>query len=114
MASLDHEWTMKSRLVSHPFHIHVNPFQIVRILDPSWKDVSVPGAVDAADGGTPDPQYPGLKGVWKDTLWVKSLISSAGGEYPKAAYTLVVRTRYHAISVHMCCTATSLSTKTRA
>ena len=29
-----------------------------------------------------DPQYPGLKGVWKDTLWVK------GG------YTITVRTRY--------------------
>lgn len=85
------EWTLQSRFVSHPFHIHVNPFQIVKILDPNGKDVSVPGAVDDA-GGTADPQYPGLKGVWKDTLWVKSLIPSSTA--PKGIYTLVVRTRY--------------------
>ncbi|PPD28239.1 MAG: L-ascorbate oxidase, partial [Methylomonas sp.] len=56
------EWTLQSHFVSHPFHIHVNPFQIVKILDPNGKDVSAPGAVDDA-GGTVDPQYPGLKGV---------------------------------------------------
>jgi L-ascorbate oxidase len=85
------EWTLQSHFVSHPFHIHVNPFQIVKILDPNGKDVSVPGAVDDA-GGTADPQYPGLKGVWKDTLWVKSLIPPQAA--PKGLYTLVVRTRY--------------------
>lgn len=82
------EWTLRSDFVSHPFHIHVNPFQIVEIRDPNGKDVSAPGAVDDF-GGTPDPQYPGLKGVWKDTLWVKNL--SPG---PAGRYTLVVRTRY--------------------
>jgi FtsP/CotA-like multicopper oxidase with cupredoxin domain len=86
------EWRMQSRFVSHPFHIHVNPFQVVKILDPNGKDVSAPGAVDDA-GGTPDPQYPGLKGVWKDTLWVKSLLPQAG-DYPKGVYTIIVRTRY--------------------
>lgn len=85
------EWTLQSHFVSHPFHIHVNPFQIVKILDPNGKDVSAPGAVDDA-GGTVDPQYPGLKGVWKDTLWVKSLIPPDA--VPKGLYTLVVRTRY--------------------
>jgi FtsP/CotA-like multicopper oxidase with cupredoxin domain len=55
------EWTLQSHFVSHPFHIHVNPFQIVEILDPSGKDVSVAGAVDNA-GGTVDPQYPGPQG----------------------------------------------------
>jgi FtsP/CotA-like multicopper oxidase with cupredoxin domain len=78
------EWTLKSDFVSHPFHIHVNPFQIVEIRDPNGKDVSAPGAVDDY-GGTPDPQYPGLKGLWKDTLWVKN---------PSKQYTLIVRTRY--------------------
>lgn len=85
------EWTLKSDFVSHPFHIHINPFQVVRILDPSGKDVSALGAVDNASG-TVDPQYPGLKGVWKDTLWVKSLVTPrnpSGGKY-----TVVVRTRY--------------------
>ena len=84
------EWTLQSNFVSHPFHIHVNPFQIVKILDPTGKDVSAPGAVDDA-GGTVDPQYPGLKGVWKDTLWVKNIAPSGG---PSGQYTLIVRTRY--------------------
>lgn len=75
------EWTLYSAAGSHPFHIHVNPFQVVSILDPNGKDVSVWGVPDDA-GGKPDPQYPGLQGAWKDTLWVK------GG------YKITVRTRY--------------------
>lgn len=85
------EWTLQSRFASHPFHIHINPFQIVRILDPQGRDVSVPGAVDDA-GGAPDPQYPGLKGVWKDTLWVKSLTPPAPAS--TGPYTIVLRSRY--------------------
>ncbi|QLF95061.1 multicopper oxidase domain-containing protein [Pseudomonas sp. ABC1] len=84
------EWTLRSDAVSHPFHIHVNPFQVVRILDPNGRDVSEVGAIDDA-GGTPDPQYPSLKGVWKDTLWVKNL---ADFGTPPEYYTVVVRTRY--------------------
>jgi L-ascorbate oxidase len=87
------EWQLQSRFVSHPYHIHVNPFQVVKILDPNGKDVSAPGAVDDADGQPPDPQYPGLKGVWKDTLWVKSLIPQID-DFPKGIYTIVIRTRY--------------------
>ncbi len=90
------EWTLQSGFVSHPFHIHVNPFQIVSITDPNGKDVSLPGAVDDA-GGTVDPQYPGLKGVWKDTLWIKDLIESPADFPSKLAasmYTIKVRTRY--------------------
>lgn len=86
------EWTLQSHFVSHPFHIHVNPFQVVSILDPKGNDVSVPGAIDD-DGGTSDgkidPQYPGLKGVWKDTLWIKGLRP----KYP-GLYTIKIRTRY--------------------
>jgi len=84
-------WELESHFVSHPFHIHVNPFQIVKILDPNGKDVSAPGSVDDA-GGTPDPQYAGLKGVWKDTLWIKSLIPKVA--YPQGVYKIYVRTRY--------------------
>ncbi len=90
LGSVD-EWTLQSHFVSHPFHIHVNPFQIVKILDPNGKDVSAPDAIDNS-GGTVDPQYPGLKGVWKDTLWVKSLIPP--NAVPKGLYTITVRTRY--------------------
>jgi len=82
------EWTLKSNNGGHPFHIHVNPFQIVKILDPNGKDVSEPDAVDDA-GGTVDPQYRGLKGVWKDSIWVKNLSQGVPNQY-----TLVVRTRY--------------------
>lgn len=93
------EWTLTSLLASHPFHIHVNPFQVVKIIAPDGQtDVSVPGAVDdfaikngqlIHDPTAIDPQYPGLKGVWKDTLFVKNI---GGGT--QGVYTVVVRTRY--------------------
>jgi FtsP/CotA-like multicopper oxidase with cupredoxin domain len=95
------EWTLRSEFVSHPFHIHVNPFQIISIKDPSGKEVSLAGSTDDyADPKNPDPQYRGLMGVWKDTLMVKSLISSypppITGTNPQvpALYTIKVRTRY--------------------
>jgi L-ascorbate oxidase len=68
------EWLLTSISGAHPFHIHVNPFQIDRILDANDKDVSVPGSGDTS--------YDGLKGTWRDTLWVK------------AGFKLYVRTRY--------------------
>ncbi|HYW17497.1 MAG TPA: multicopper oxidase family protein [Allosphingosinicella sp.] len=73
------EWKLTSNGSGHPFHIHVNPFEIVSIVRNSNPSVDV-SATGANDGG--DPQYPGLKGVWKDTLWVKP------------GYTVKVRTRY--------------------
>lgn len=88
------EWTMQSYYDSHPFHIHVNPFQIVSITDPNGKDVSAPDAVDDV-GGAFDPQYRGLKGVWKDTLWIKSLLpNSTAPTGFSGLYTIKVRTRY--------------------
>jgi FtsP/CotA-like multicopper oxidase with cupredoxin domain len=77
----------------------VNPFQIVRILDPNGKDVSGLNAPDYSGGPTDprdpkyliDPQYRALKGVWKDTLWVKNLVPPGR---PPGQYTLFVRTRY--------------------
>ncbi|MER8671991.1 multicopper oxidase domain-containing protein [Mesorhizobium sp. M1156] len=87
LGSVD-EWTLQSGFVSHPFHIHINPFQIVSIIDPKGRDVSAEGAIYDA-GSKPDPQYPGLKGVWKDTLWIKSLEPGGGG-----VYKITVRTRY--------------------
>ena len=40
-------------------------------------------SIDAPGPGLPsDPQYVGLKGVWKDTLWIKP------------NYTVTIRTRY--------------------
>jgi L-ascorbate oxidase len=84
------EWSLKSAIFAHPFHIHVNPFQIIRILDPNGKDVSAPDAVDNFDtSGPPDPQFRGMRGVWKDTLWIKN--TSAGNA---GMYTAIVRMRY--------------------
>ncbi len=68
------EWTLTSAAGSHPFHIHVNPFQVSRILNKDGVDVSV------RDSG--DTEYEGTKGIWKDTLFVKN------------GYRLFVRTRY--------------------
>ncbi len=82
------EWHMQSRFVSHPFHIHVNPFEVMSIIDPQGNDVSLS---DAKDGG--DPQYAGLKGVWKDTLWIKGP-NPPIPTYPGGIYTITVRTRY--------------------
>ena len=90
------EWTLTSANQGHPYHIHVNPFQIVKILDPDGKDVSGPDAVDdypkaLNSVALPDPQYRGLKGVWKDTIWVKN----AGKPDDKlGVYKVIVRTRY--------------------
>lgn len=69
------EWTLTSAFVNHPFHIHVNPFQIVSIKDPNGKEVSVTGEPG-------DPQYAATQGLWKDTLFVKQ------------GYTILMRTRY--------------------
>ena len=53
-------WELTSKRGSHPFHIHVNPFQIVSIENHN------PGkAMDDID-----PQYKDLAGTWKDTLFV--------------------------------------------
>lgn len=89
------EWTLQSHFVSHPFHIHVNPFQIVSITDPNGKDVSAADAIDDANDAI-DPQYRGLKDVWKDTLFIKSLLPP-DTKLPtgfSGIYTVKIRTRY--------------------
>ena len=83
------DWVLSSTWDGHPHHIHVNPFQIIEVLDPNGKDVSAPGAVDDYTGEV-DSQYAGMKGVWKDSIWVKNPKKSPG-----EAYTIRVRTRYN-------------------
>ncbi|MFJ4142187.1 multicopper oxidase family protein [Pseudomonas sp. NPDC089734] len=89
-------WTLQSAYVSHPFHIHVNPFQIEKIIGPDGTDLSEPGAVDKTDNN--DTQYAGLKGVWKDTLFVKGPSSDDPNFDPvtntEGLYKIYVRTRY--------------------
>ena len=71
------EWRLNSTQGSHPYHIHVNPFEIVEVLDGQGNDVSA-----VTGPGDPNSQYRGLKGAWKDTIWVQ------GGHRVK------IRTRY--------------------
>ena len=58
------EWTIRNltTAVAHPFHIHINPFQVVEIFDPGTKQLYKPErnfvwqdtiAVPASDGTTP-------------------------------------------------------------
>jgi FtsP/CotA-like multicopper oxidase with cupredoxin domain len=58
------EWTIRNMtsVVAHPFHIHVNPFQVIEIFDPVSKQLYKPEknfvwqdtiAVPASDGTTP-------------------------------------------------------------
>ncbi|MGY0343313.1 multicopper oxidase family protein [Xylella fastidiosa] len=85
------EWELRSYSVSHPYHIHVNSFQIVAIYDPQGRDVSAPGVVEA-DG---DTQFSGLKGQWKDTILVKTnLLPGDLKKNPKNFYRFIIRTRY--------------------
>jgi len=69
------EWTVSSLLAGHPYHVHVNPFEVVRILNPEGVDVSVTGEPE-------DPQYANTKGTWRDTLFIKQ------------GYRAVLRSRY--------------------
>ncbi len=50
-------WELGSKAGSHPFHIHVNPFQIISITN-----LATPGVLE--------PQYQDLIGTWRDTLLV--------------------------------------------
>lgn len=65
------QWILKSDFVNHPFHIHVNPFQVLSIIDKRTNQEWVGGI------------YDGMKGTWKDTLITD----------PNAVIT--VRTRYN-------------------
>jgi hypothetical protein len=67
------DWVLNSESGGvHPFHIHVNPFQIVSAVDSAGADLTM----------DPNSQYYGLNGIWKDTLAVQSNV------------TIRVRTQY--------------------
>jgi FtsP/CotA-like multicopper oxidase with cupredoxin domain len=70
------EWRLTSDAGSHPFHIHVNPFQVTSVLNPAGQPVTDPGTKAY------DPDYAGVLDQWKDTLFVKR------------GYKIAVRTRY--------------------
>jgi len=75
------EWTLTSKTANHPFHIHVNPFQVVSILGPE-DPTNARSPIVELSGNSKDPDYANLKGAWKDTIFVKQ------------GYTVKVRSRY--------------------
>jgi len=59
------EWTVSVRdgeAVGHPFHIHVNPFEIISVTDKDGKDLTQ----------DPQSQFFQMNGVWKDTIFVEA------------------------------------------
>ena len=59
------EWEAVAIVDDHPLHIHVNPFQIVAIQDHEGHDLTDPKSPAY------DADYAGLKGEWKDTIFIK-------------------------------------------
>ncbi|NJO13408.1 MAG: multicopper oxidase domain-containing protein [Gammaproteobacteria bacterium] len=62
-------WKLASDSGSHPHHIHVNPFQVTRIINDDGSVVT-------------DPQYQDMVGTWRDTIMVTENVS------------IEIRTRY--------------------
>ncbi|MEM7613267.1 MAG: multicopper oxidase domain-containing protein, partial [Pseudomonadota bacterium] len=73
------EWTLAAFTEGHPFHKHVNPVQIVSIVDP---DTGID--VSKFDSGS---VYAGLSGQWKDTVFLPTNLFGA-------PYVVTVRTQY--------------------
>jgi len=65
------EWRVTALVDEHPLHIHVNPFQIISIEDSQGHDLTDP------KGPAYDADYAGLKGEWKDTIFIKDNVRIA-------------------------------------
>ncbi|WP_448206904.1 multicopper oxidase family protein [Azospirillum sp. sgz302134] len=78
------QWELTSNRASHPFHIHINPFQVVKVLNEKGEDITDPAKryEERLKLAGNDPQYLDMRGLWKDTVFVKE------------GYKVVVRTRY--------------------
>ena len=75
------QWVLTAPVFPHVFHIHVNPFQIVSVTAPDGSDATDAKTV-ANNTKYHDPQYVGMAGVWRDTVFVNQ------------NYTVTTRTRY--------------------
>jgi len=54
------EWTISNdsnHNVDHPFHIHINPFQVVEVFDPNEPMTNANGSVQFDGSGNPIPHY---------------------------------------------------------
>lgn len=59
------EWHAVSLLGNHPLHMHVNPFQVVKIHNSKGEDVTDPKSPAF------DSDYAGILNEWKDTIFLK-------------------------------------------
>ncbi len=73
------EWTLAAFTEGHPFHKHVNPVQIVSIVDP---DTGID--VSKFESGS---VYAGLSGQWKDTVFLPTNLFGA-------PYVVTIRTHF--------------------
>ena len=70
------EWTVENQAddKSHPFHIHINPFQIVELFEPNSPEATTPGNPCYVDPNNPDTfkpcpsRQPKAPFVWWDTF----------------------------------------------
>ena len=70
------EWTVENQAndKSHPFHIHINPFQIVALFEPNSPEATTPGNPCYVDPNHPDTwkpcpsRQPKAPFVWWDTF----------------------------------------------
>jgi L-ascorbate oxidase len=78
------QWTIKATAAGgHVFHIHVNPFRIMDIRNAAGDSIfDASGNCTQAEIATGDSQYCGMKGVIRDTVFVKP------------NYKIVMRTAY--------------------
>jgi L-ascorbate oxidase len=80
------EWTLTSRspfgAIGHPFHIHVNPFQIQHVYKlVKGRKIDISNNLATTDPNY-NPEFNNIRGLWKDTIFVP------------ADHEVVVRTRY--------------------
>lgn len=97
------EWKIVNKTVSiaHPFHIHVNPFQIVEVFDPNDSKIYVFGkrtdgkSTDGSGKCIVDPEDPktwqpctALKGpfVWRDVFAIPAAKTVEGSKEPISGY----------------------------
>lgn len=59
------EWRVTSVSGGHAFHVHVNPFQVLAVLDHEDRPVTDPASPAY------DPDYAGVAGQWRDSLYLK-------------------------------------------
>lgn len=77
------EWDIQAtNLATHVFHIHTNSFKIMDIKNGDTSIFDPAGGCTAAELSTGDQEYCNLRGVVRDTLFVK------------AGYKIVMRTKY--------------------